>query len=305
MTIRIALALLVIVPAAMAYPWQSNIDWWLLGVAAAVVVAVFAWWRGQFVTSMIARRLAVFGRNHSKAKAQDPNRATVVLRVEDPAGVGLSLTLVAGYVERFGVRCEKVRVTSRTQGGVRTTWISLTVDAVANLAALRARSSQLPLHDTVSIAGRRLADHLRETGLEATVVDTAESPLGGGVRETWRAVRDDHGFVSAYAIPVDDRLPERFTAVWAQLNETWTAVEFGGTAAEPTVAALCAIRTTEALRAVPVQGLVAQRGIQRPLLTALDPKSSECIGLPAKPLPVEVLTRIAWPVGAPTEFSRT
>lgn len=305
MTIRIALALLVIVPAAMAYPWQSNTDWWLLGVATAVVVVVFAWWRGQFVTTMIARRLAVFRRNHSKLKAQDPNRATVVVRVEDPAGVGLSLPLVAGYVERFGVRSEKVRITSRTQGGMHTTWVSLTVDAAANLAALQARSPQLPLRDTVEIAGRRLADHLRETGLEASVVDSAEAPLGSGARETWRTVRDDHGFVSAYSIPVDDRLPERFTAVWGQLNETWTAVEFGGTAAAPTVAVMCAIRTTEALRTIPVPGLVAQRGVQRPLLTALDPNSSERLGLPAKPLPAGVLARIAWPVGARAEVSRT
>jgi type VII secretion protein EccE len=104
-TIRIALALLFIVPAAMAYPWQSDIDWWLLGIAIGVTLVVFAWWRGLFVTTMIGRRLAVFRRNHSKPKPQASDDVTVVLRVEDPDGVGLSLPLVAGYLQRFGVRC--------------------------------------------------------------------------------------------------------------------------------------------------------------------------------------------------------
>lgn len=309
MTIRIALALLAVVPAAMAYPWQSDTDWWLLGIAGAVLVVVFAWWRGQFVTTMIARRLAVFRRNHSKPRSQSPHRATVVVRVDDPAGVGLPLPLLAGYVDRFGVRSEKVRVTSRNQDGVRTTWISLTVDAVANLVALQARSAELPLHDTVEIAGRRLADHLRETGLDAAVVHSADAPLAGAGRERWRGVRDDSGFVSAYGIPVDERLPDRLAEVWAQSNETWTAVEFAGTGAqtraEPTVAALCAFRTAKPVRGVPLPGLVAHRGIQGPLLTALDPNSVGRLGLPAKPLPQGLLERIAWPLGSRTDFSRT
>jgi type VII secretion protein EccE len=54
-TIRIALALLLIVPAVMAYPWQTNTDWWILGIAIGVTLVVFAWWRGLFVTDMIGR----------------------------------------------------------------------------------------------------------------------------------------------------------------------------------------------------------------------------------------------------------
>src|ERR671911_302055 len=57
MTVRLALALLFIVPAAMAYPWDSNIDRWTLGVAIGVVLVLFAWWRGLFVTNMVGRRL--------------------------------------------------------------------------------------------------------------------------------------------------------------------------------------------------------------------------------------------------------
>lgn len=305
MSIRIALALLVIVAAVMAYPWQTDTDWWMLGIAAAVVVVMFAWWRGQFLTTMVARRLAVFGRNRSKTVPHDPYRVTVVVRVEDPAGVGLSLPVVAGYVERFGVRSEKVRVTNRTLGGARTTWVSLTIDARANLAALRARSPELPLHDTAAIAGRRLADHLRETGLEASVVDTADAPLAGAAKETWRGVRDERGMVSVYAIPVDERFSERLAEVWAQPTETWTAVEFARAAADPTVAALCAVRTAETVRGVPLPGLVAQRGIQGPLLTALNPNSTSRLGISSRLLTAGLLDRVAWPAGSGAQISRT
>ena len=55
MTARIALALLFIVPAAMAYPWPSPADRWLLGIAVVAVLVLFAWWRGLFFTTMVGR----------------------------------------------------------------------------------------------------------------------------------------------------------------------------------------------------------------------------------------------------------
>ncbi|MGV0581606.1 type VII secretion protein EccE [Mycolicibacterium elephantis] len=303
MTIRLALALLAVVAAAMAYPWQSTTDRWVLGVAAAVVIVVFAWWRGLFLTTRIARRFAVWRRNHSKPKPQPSNEATVLLRIEDPDAVGLSLPLLAGYVERFGVRCQKVRVTSRDQAGVRTTWISMTLNAADNLTALMARSPDLPLLATTEVVGRRLADHLRETGLTAAIVDVAEPPAGAG-REKWRGVHDDHGVVSAYGIPVDDRLGERLSEVWSRPTETWTALEFSGTAAHPTITAVCAFRTPKAARGVPLPGLVAHPGIQRPLLNALDPRTAERLGTPADPLPEGLLERIDWRVGSSSDLSR-
>ncbi|KUI35997.1 type VII secretion protein EccE [Mycobacterium sp. IS-1590] len=305
MTVRIALASLAVVLAAMAYPWETNTDWWIFGIAVAVVVIVFAWWRGQFVTNMIGRRLAVFRRNHSKPKPQSAKQVTVVLRVDDPSGFGVPLPLVAGYVERFGVRSEKVRVTNRDVDGVATTWITLTLDAETNLAALQARSPELPLRETAEIAGRRLADHLREAGLDAVPVDDTDAPLTGKGREKWRGVQDDDGFVSAYGIPVDERLGERLDEVWSQSSETWTAVEFSGCAATPTVAAVCAFRTPEPVRGVPVSGLTPHRGIQRPLLTALDPKSVGRLAVPGKPVAADLLARLRWPAGRQAELSRT
>jgi type VII secretion protein EccE len=297
MTIRLALALLFIIPAAMAYPWDSNFDRWTLGVAIAVVLVLFTWWRGLFVTDMIGRRLAVWRRNYSTPKPLAANEVTVLLRVDDPAGVGLSLPLVAGYVDRFGVRCQKVRVTSRDQSNARTTWISITLDAAQNLAALQARSPELPLVATTETVGRRLADHLRETGVTAVIVDDVDPPVGLG-KEKWRGVQDDRGVVSAHGIPVDERFAERLAEVWSQQTEKWTAVEFTGTSRHPNIAAVCALRTPEIVRSVAVPGLIAHPGMQRPLLTALDPRTAGCLGVPSSPPPAGLFEHVDWPVGS-------
>jgi type VII secretion protein EccE len=281
----------------MAYPWETDFERWILGAAIVVVLVVCAWWRGLFVTRMIGRRLAVWRRNHSKPRSVPSNEATVLLRVDDPAGIGLSLPLVAGYVERFGVRCQKVRVTSRDQGGARTTWISMTLDAAENLTALQARSPELPLLATTEVVGRRLADHLREAGLDAVLVDVVEPPAGPG-REMWRGVQDEFGFVSAYGIPIDERLGDRLAEVWAQPAETWTALEFSGTSMHPTAAAACAFRTAEAVRGAPLRGLIPAPGVQRPLLNALDPRNAGRLDVPTSPLPTGLLERITWPAGA-------
>lgn len=296
MTLRIALALLVIAPAAMAYPWQSNTDYWILGVAIAVVLVVFAWWRGLFVTTMIGRRLAVWYRNHTKPKVRLSTRATVLLRVDDPVGVGVPLSLVAGYTDRFGVRCDKVRVASVDDAGARTTWIGVTVDACANLAALEARSPELPLTDTAEIVARRLADQLREAGLEATIVSEADASLTERGRETWSGVSDDTGTLSVYGVPVDDRFAERLSEVWAQPGETWTALEFSGTSTRPAVAAVCAFRTDAPRKGAPLAGLVVLSGLQRPQLAALDPRSVQRIGIAPVPLPPGLLDKVRWRV---------
>jgi type VII secretion protein EccE len=188
-------------------------------------------------------------------------------------------------------------VTNRDEGGVRTTWISMTLRAVDNLAALQARSADLPLTDTAEIVGRRLADHLRETGLLAAIVVDAPGPLVAGGREKWRGVRDEGGFISAYGMTVDESLAVRLAEMWSQPTETWTAIEFGGTSAHPTVRALCAVRTAEPVRGKPVAGLTAQPGIQGPLLTALAPTSADRLEIPSSPLPQRLLEPARWLVG--------
>lgn len=305
MTVRIALVLLAVVFAATAYPWQSPTERWVLGAAAVVVLLTLAWWRGQFLTTLIARRFGVWRRNHSRPKPRPSHRVTGVVRIEGPQGASVPLSLIAGYVDRFGIRCEKVRVTSRDEDGLRTTWISLTLDAATNLAALQARSPSLPLVDAAEVVARRLADHLRETGLQAAIVDTAEAPVPKPVRERWRAVKDSRGAVSAWGIPVDDHLAERLEQVWSHPTETWTAVEFSGTSDHPTIAAMCAFRTPKAPIRMPVSDLTRHWGIQGPLVFRLDPCAHDRLCVPSTPLPTELLQRIDWPVGSVAEFSRT
>jgi type VII secretion protein EccE len=299
MTARITLALLAVVSAVMSYPFQTTTERWTLGVAVAIVIVVFAWWRGQSLTTMIGRRLAVWRRNRGKAPSAPADEVSVLLSMEAPTGVAVPLRAVAGYVERYGIRCAKVRVTNLDRAGTRRTWIGMTLAATDNLAALAARSADLPLYDTTEVVGRRLADHLRELGFAVTIVDTAAAPWTPNATETWRGMRDDEGYLAAYTIPADERLPERLAEAWsASRGETWTALEFTGSAAHPRVVALAAFRTDEASSAAPVTGLRSQNGRHKPLLTALDPRSADRLDVDSAPLRSGVLDAVAWPVGS-------
>ncbi|HZN82430.1 MAG TPA: type VII secretion protein EccE, partial [Mycobacterium sp.] len=153
MTVRIALASLFIVPAAMAYRWPSTADRWLLGGAVVAVLVLFAGWRGLFFTTMVWRRLAIWSRRYrTDGLHHSPvDYSTVVLRIDPSEPVALPLRLIAGYLDRYGIRCDKIRVTSRDLDGLRTTWISLTLRAVDNLTALRARSARIPLRETTDV----------------------------------------------------------------------------------------------------------------------------------------------------------
>jgi type VII secretion protein EccE len=310
MTARLALALLFVVPAAMAYPWSTTFDRWLLGVAVAVVLVLFAWWRGAFVTTIVGRRLAMFRRNHTKvaekhARIGDQSNAftTVVLRVNPSEQDALPLPLIAGYLDRYGIRCDKVRITSHDSKDERITWIGLTLGAADNLAALRARSPQLPLRETAEIAGRRLADHLRETGWDVTIVDTAKAPAPAVGRETWRGMRDESEYVAAYRVAVDDRLAETLAAIRAQPSSpTWTALEITGTAADPRIAAGCALRWKDRPAAkTPLPGLTPLHGRHHPALDALDPLSVQRLDAVPVPLPDGLLDGLVWPVGGKAE----
>lgn len=276
MTARITLALLFIIPAAMAYPWSSVRDRWVLGVAVAAAVILFACWRGTFFTTMMARRIGMWRRNRSGGRPFAlPSRTTALLRVEPgSASQHPPLGLIAGYLDRYGLRADYVRVTSRDVGIRRTTWIGLTLDAADNLAALQARSADIPLKDTAEVAIRRLRGHLREAGFDTTVVDPADVPPLPSGKETWRGVRTEAGYLAAYRVPADDQLDQTLYALRSQASgETWTALEMSGAAAQPTVVAACAVLTAERPGDAPAPGLMAQRGRHGIALTALHPLS--------------------------------
>lgn len=279
MTARITLALLFIAPAALAYPWPSMRDRWLLGIAVAVVVILFAWWRGAFLTTLVARGLGVWRRNrvggHRGSAAG--SRTTVLLRVEpESASQHPPLAVIAGYLDRYGLRADSVRVTSRDAGARQTTWIGMTLDAAANLAALQARSVDIPLDETAATAIRRLRDHLAEGGLHTALVDPADVPPLPAGKETWRGVHTDAGYLAAYRVPVDEELDQTLYALRTQTaGETWTALEMSGTAAQPTVAAACAVLTEQKPGNAPLPGLTAHRGRHGVALNALHPLSVE------------------------------
>lgn len=293
MTARLTLALIFIVPAVLAYPYQTVTQRWALGVAVAAVLVLFAWWGGDFATTKLARRWRIWRGNRSGGETVAAgDTATVLLRLDDSASGEVPVALIAGYVDRYGLQCDKVRLTSRDRAGERRTWITLTLDATRNLHALQARSARIPLQETLDVLARRLADHLRENGWTVTVLDVAPRPVSGQAKEAWRALGDESGFLTAYRIPVPS-LPAALEAVWAhRCDEQWTAVEFG----PATLTAVTAIRSAEVPAQPPVAGLMALGGRQRAVLDALNPLSPQRLpGHQPAELPVD---EIRWPAGA-------
>lgn len=144
---RVTLVLLAVVPVALAYPWQSTRDYVLLGVAAAVVIGLFGFWRGLYFTTIARRGLAILRRRRRIAEPATCTRTTVLVWVGPPASDTnvLPLTLIARYLDRYGIRADTIRITSRvTASGDCRTWVRLTVVADDNLAALQARSARIP-----------------------------------------------------------------------------------------------------------------------------------------------------------------
>jgi type VII secretion protein EccE len=302
---RITLALLAVVPAVMAYPWRSTRDHWVLGIAAGVVILLFGWWGGLYFTTILRRRLAMMRRRGGLVPESGPAaRSTALLRLGPPAGDQdvLPLPLIAGYLNCYGIRADRIRITSRiTASDGCQTWIALTVSAADNLAALRARSSRIPLHETTQVAARRLADHLREIGWEASTsgpdgIPGLLDPVG---RETWRAVQGGSGYLAAYRVSADDALPQTLDAILSHpARETWTALEIagaGGSGARHTVTVACALLTDAPPPAAePLRGLTPQRGNQRPALMALDLLSTQRLD-GHKSAPADLLTGLDWP----------
>ena len=316
---RITLALLAVVPAVMAYPWRSPRDYWLLGIAAAVVIVLFGCWRGLYFTTLLRRRLAIMGRGETTTpESASATATTALLRVGASDGDAdvLPLPLIARYLHRYGIRADKIRITNRdnaSDASRRETWIGLTISATDNLTALRARSARIPLHETAQVVARRLADHLRELGWQVTIVAPDDVPrlLTANPREGWSGVqRGASDYLAAYQIQVDEGLAETLAAIRAHpARETCTALELAGDGTHNTVAAACAFLTdTPPERAASLAGLTPQRGNHRPALQALDLLSTKRLDGHTV-APAALLAELDWPtlVGeAPvTEAART
>lgn len=291
MTVRLALALLFIVAAVLAYPYRSTTEQWVLGVSVVVVIGLFAWWRGDFATTKLARRWAIWrGNRGGTRRPARVTTATVVLGIEDPLDDELPVGLIAGHAERYGLRLDKVRITSREVGGQVQHWISLTLDAEQNLSALQARSAQIPVAQTTETVARRLADHLREGGWTVTGAQRAPRPVSDSAKETWRALTDESGFLTAYRIPVDVLAATLDQLRAYPCEERWTAVEFG----PESVTAVAALRSAaRPAGAPPVAGLSVLDGRQRSTLDALDPFSGH--RLPGHQPAGTLADQLRWP----------
>jgi type VII secretion protein EccE len=306
---RITLVLLAVVAAAVGFPWHSVRERWVLGVAVVTVIVLLARWHGLPLTTILRRRLAILRPNRGARRADESVtdvRTTALLRVAPPLGDSdaLPLPLIAGYAERYGLRADAIRVTSRdstSEVGTREreTWIGLTVSAADNLAALQARSPQIPLHETAEVAARRLADHLRESGWTAALAapEDVPTPYPRSGRETWAGVElGSADYIAAHGVKVDAALPNTLAAIWSYpVREVWTALEVAGAGNDQTLAVECAFRTDASPGASgPLPGLISQSGIQRAALTALDPLSNQRldghVALPESPL----LERLRW-----------
>ncbi len=306
---RITLVAMAVVAAAMAYPWQSTRERWVLGIAIAVVITLLAWWRGLSVTTILRRRVAILRPNRGArltSGSRTDVRASALLRITPPEADPdvLPLPLIARYVDRYGLHADAIRVTSRdsasnTGARHRETWIGLTLSAADNLAALQARSSQIPLQKTAEVAVRRLADHLRESGWTANTVEPDDIPplFAPSAREKWSGIRQGSAdYVAAYRVKADAALPNTLAAVWAYpVRETWTALELAGSDDAQTVAVACAFRTdTRPTAGGPLPGLTSQSGNHRPALTAMQPGSTHRLDGHAA-LPGDLLTELRWP----------
>jgi type VII secretion protein EccE len=188
------------------------------------------------------------------------------------------LSTLSSYLDRYGVRCDAVRVTHRDTSDGRTTWVGLTFSAAANLAALQARSEDIPLRETAEVTLRRLADHLRELGYSVGTVDVGVPDLlGSAPKERWKTVQDGaQGYLTCYAVPADDRLDHTLAELRAtDAPEVWTVLELTGTPARPEMTVVCAVRSTEIPADTPAGALRQLRGRQRHTLAALHPESTD------------------------------
>lgn len=305
-TLRLTLVATLVAAGAFALYRRDPADRWIAITAGVLALVLLVWWRGTFLTDILGRFTKLLTRRISgRPSANTPQivaagvdaRTTVALELSAPASdEEVPLGLLSGYLDRYGVRCSSIRVTTAGIAGTENkTWVSLTLSAADNLAALQARSSRIPLRETADIVGRRLSDHIRELGWQINAAENPGTPLPEEVKEGSRAVTDDHGYLAAYRATVNDDLPNTLGSIWsAPLPERWTVLELTGTTDAPLLTVVCALRTDEKPESrAPWGGLTLCWGEHLPVLQAMNPLSPNSFGVAGTPVTVEFLDNLA------------
>lgn len=280
---RLTVVLLAVVPAVLTYPWRTTSDRWVLGVAAAIALVALAWWRGRHLTDLTASRIRLFARNRIKpsdlpvvVRTATDATTTVLVRV-DTGGRELPMDLLAGYLNRYGLCCDRIRVTRHFSANGERTWVGLSISTATNLAALQARGLNIPLSCTAQIMGRRLVEQLRENGCTADVLDHDQLPgpfIADGM-EQWRSIACSDGHLAVYR--VDAPVTKALAAVSAQSAvESWTVLEMTGQANCPRIVAGAAVRTADRPTLL-LPGLTSLPGRQAAALAAIHPLSPTAI----------------------------
>lgn len=289
-TLRLTLIATLVAAGAFALYRRDPADRWIAITAGVLALVLLVWWRGTFLTDILGRLTKMLARRVSGRAPADAApvvavgvdaRSTVILELTaSPSGEDVPVGLLAGYLDRYGVRCSSIRITTTdVDGAASRTWVSLTLSAADNLTALQARSARIPLRETADTVARRLADHLRELGWHVTATEAPEEPLSPEAKEGSRGVSDDHGYLAAYRVAVNNDLSETLDNVGdAGLPERWTALELTGTTDAPRLTVVCALRTQDKPAAhAPLAGLTPCWGEHLLVLRSLNPLSSKTL----------------------------
>lgn len=258
---------------------------------------------------------------------------------------------IIAWLHRYGVRADELTVCSVTRTPTpsslrsdaaslltghtpqhRDTWLTYTLRADSNVAALTSRQTLIGSADTESedtsrhirqasladTTARRLIAELREQGWLATLCDTPEQQLPQFVpqsatvrREAWTATEYSDGFRAVHTVD-----PQALSAVLSALptlatKATWVAVTIGSRGHQPTTISACvATLTVTRPPRQPLPGLNGFHGLHHqvaPTLTATGMHDADHLTERATTELSIDLAKLAWPTtafGVPLGFNR-
>lgn len=255
---------------------------------------------------------------------------------------------VTSWLHRYGVRADVLTIAAVTRtppaSGLRTdsaalltgltpqhrdTWLTYTLRAESNVAALTARQTTMgsseedsestgpqraALADTVA---RRLIAELRERGWLATLSDDDGHKLPEFVpaaaavrREHWTGTEHTDGFRAVYAVDPGRLVEVLQTLPKVATKATWVVLTVRTPAVQPaSIEASVGMITSAKPTRNPLPGLEGFHGLHRKVAPALSVTGFEHddFDLPTSGVDWEALTQLSWPTaaaGVPIGFNR-